>query len=253
MSPTRRRLAAPFAALTTALTLALAGCIPTLVSDDATSASPPPLTTSSAPASPTTPPDLVRAGRQLDETEAKALLPPTPKGIKEQPPQPPSTQRSSDPKECVDVLRLGWHARKLAQSRVARATRGWTAAKSSNHHDFKIQSYSRPVGPALLDKAGSALSTCSSFALIGRDSGGSFDLRLLTEPRSVTPIGEQTFAVRVITFDQFKGQTKRVYVDYLLFRVGNNIVEVSHTTLDKSLGMEDLEKSAADILAKMKK
>lgn len=244
--------------LSTALAaVLLTGCIPTLVSDDPSS--PPPTPTSSAPSptasTPTPDPALERAGRQLTAAEAKSALPPLQKGSRQQSSDVTAYNRKSDPEDCVDVLRLGYQGRHLKEARVVDAAHNWTrgTGDATVGYSTSVESHSRAVGSTMLDRAGSALSGCGTFALYGQDKDGPIDLRLEAQPRSVAPLGEQTFAVRIITTEQINGKPRKFYLDQLVVRIGNNLVEVTQATFDESVDMTRLEELAGDIITELER
>lgn len=239
------RVLARGAALSLAAGLALSGC--------QTPAEDPGPARSTGSATETTPAPLQRAGRQLTPREIEAALPRRPPGTKEQPAGDSGWNRSTDPAECIDVLRQGRHWRSLKEHSIAKSARAWsrTTDDLTLNSTFSLASYSRPVGRELLDSAGAALSSCASFSVTGEDASGFFDLRVLAEPRTATTIGEQTFALRLTSFDSIEGRTQRIYIDYLVVRVGHNLIQVSQTSLDETRTMAGLEKSAAAILTRM--
>lgn len=241
-----RILPATVAALTC---LVLSGCVTPFAPERTPTA---PSTTSTSPVPPPDP-GLERAGRELTRDEAEAALPPLPKGATEQPSDTGAEQRTSDPAECVDVLRLGWHYRNLRQQRASQANLSWSEGTGDALRTISVSitSVTRPVGPGILTAAGEAAGGCATFSLYGRDELGDFDLRLLTEPRTISPVGEQAFAVRVTTFDRVGGKTTRVHIDQMSYRVGHNLVTVQQVGTDESLTMEPVEQLAADVLARL--
>ncbi|KRE38818.1 hypothetical protein ASG73_00115 [Janibacter sp. Soil728] len=231
------------AALVVALTAGLTGCTTPFGSDDPSTSQ----TTTPTPASPSTPADSGR-GRQLSEQEATAALPTRPTGAKNVAAQSAPEGRATDPAECLDILRAGPEGDALRQVRVAHAERTWSTQDPATSYSFEIDSYSRPVGPALLDRSGAAMSSCSTFSLTGEDSAGHFDLRVIAEPRTVPTIGEQNYGARLITFDQVDGKSVRVYMDYIVVRAGHNLVAVTSVHRDEDRGRDELETHAEEIL-----
>lgn len=240
--------------LATSLVL-LTGCgdLPFAPTPSATAPTPAP-TPEPVTSSPTTDPRLGRAGRQLDEARAEAALAGLPRSA-EPGPEPSAQYRTTDPKPCADVLRLGWYATNLKRSRTVALSRGWTQGTGARLrvHDVRIESHSRPVGATLLDQAGTALAGCDSFSLTGRDEAGPIDLRLLAEPRTASTFGEQTFAVRITTFGEVRGQQTRIYADYLVVRVGHSLITLTQTSTDASSDMATLERHAADIVSRLER
>lgn len=229
------------ASIAAAAALPLTGCAPFVSGDSTTSTT---STTTSTP-SPT------GAGRQLTEAEAEAALPTRPAGAKEPRDRGESKDRATDPQECMDVLRIGDTATQLGKDRVARASRTWNTSSPVTGHSFRVDSYSHPVGPELLDRAGSAMAGCDAFSLTGRDDDGSFDLRVLAEPLPVASLGEQNYAARITSFERVNGKSERYHLDYVVVRVGHNLVEVSVTHQDEDAGVERLEDAARDILDRL--
>lgn len=227
--------------LVMALVMPLAGCGTIFGSDDAASAP----TSSSSTSSSTG-----NIGRQLTKEEATHALPATPSGARSTSVDGTSSHHASDPEECLDVLRQGKTADDLRASRVVSVSRGWrTAAPESIEYTFRIESFSRPVGPELLDRAGAAMSTCGAFSFTGEDDGGTFDDRVLIEPRTVAPLGDQSFADRVTSFiPDARGKAQRVYVDQLVVRVGNNLLLASRIHKDKTTSFDPLEAHAEHML-----
>ena len=243
MGPLTRSSAVALTAALAAVALPLTGCAP-FASDEPTS---PTTTTSSTPSS-SSPTAETGEGRQLTEAEATAALPTRPKGALDVAPQSDPEGRTTDPAECLDVMRIGAEAESLRAVRVVHATRTWRTADPATTYGFEIDSHSRPVGPTLLDRAGAAMADCSAFSLTGSDDAGHFDLRVLAEPRTVSTLGEQSYGARLITFDQVDGKSVRVYLDYVVVRAGNNLVEVNSVHLDKDRSIAELETHAAQIL-----
>lgn len=249
---TARRVARGLTCLATSLLL-LTGCgdLPFASSPSATAPTPVP-TPEPVTSSPTTDPRLERAGRQLDEAQAEAALAGLPRSAKPGP-EPSAQYRKTDPKPCIDVLRLGWYATNLKRSRTVAVTRGWTQGKGTGlqAHNVRIESHSRPVGANLLDQAGAALAGCDSFSLTGRDEAGPIDLRLLAEPRTTATLGDQTFAVRITTFGEIGGRQTRIYADYLVVRVGHSLITLTQTSTDEASDMTTLERHAEDIISRL--
>ena len=205
----------------------------------------------SRPASSSPSPEAKGAGRQVTDEQAKAALPTRPEGATAASTTSTSDDRETDPEECLDILRLGPEETALRKVRVANATQSWSTRSPVVTHTFRVDSYSRPVGSTLLDRAGAAMGNCQAFSLIGTDDDGPFDLRVLAEPRALSTIGEQNFAVRIISFAQENGKTSRVYLDYVVVRQGHNLVEVTSAHRVEGRGFGELEKSAQDILDKL--
>lgn len=228
--------------------LVLTGCA-TPFGPEGTSATPAPATSSAPPSDPA----LERAGRQLTDEEAEAALPPLPAGATRQPSTTGSEHRTTDPAECVDVLRIGWHYRNLLQHRAGQASIDWSEGTGEDLVSLtvRVTSLTRPVGPAILTAAGEAAGGCGSFSLHGRDERGEFDMRLLTEPRTISPLGEQTFALRVTTFDSVGGKTTRIHLDQMSYRVGHNLVTIQQVSSDDDRSMEQVERLAGDVLARL--
>lgn len=243
MGPLTRSSAVALTAALAAVALPLTGCAP-FASDEPTS----PTTTTSPTPSSSSPTAETGEGRQLTEAEAEAALPARPEGAEDVAPQSDPEGRATDPAECLDVMRIGDEAESLRTVRVAHAKRTWRTNDPATTYGFEIDSHSRPVGPTLLDRAGAAMADCSAFSLTGRDHAGHFDLRVLAEPRTVSTLGEQSYGARLITFDQVDGKSVRVYLDYVVVRAGNNLVEVNSVHLDEDRGLAELETHAAQIL-----
>ena len=238
-------------ALTTTTVAVLAGCIMPFGDDDTGSggSSPPSSSDSTTPDA-----GLERAGRRLSTAEAKAALPERPEGFTDDE-VPTAKHRRTDPEVCVDLLRLGWHARNTDQKRTAEAGVDWSI--HGDHKDryqsytIDIHSHSEEVGPGLLGRAGAALGECEAFSFTGQQSGQSFDERMLAEGLPVRNIGEQTFAVRLTTFTRIDGKTERGYVDQLDFRVGHNLVSVRSASYREGRSTQDLEEMAQEVLEKL--
>ncbi|QBF47345.1 hypothetical protein [Janibacter limosus] len=240
MGPRTRSSAVALAGALAAVALPLTGCTPFASDEPTTTTSPTP--SSSSPTAET------GEGRQLTEAEAEAALPARPEGAEDVAPQSDPEGRATDPAECLDAMRIGDEAESLRTVRVAHAKRTWRTNDPATTYGFEIDSHSRPVGPTLLDRAGAAMADCSAFSLTGRDHAGHFDLRVLAEPRTVSTLGEQSYGARLITFDQVDGKSVRVYLDYVVVRAGNNLVEVNSVHLDEDRGLAELETHAAQIL-----
>ena len=244
MGPRTRSSLMGLAGALAAAVLPLAGCVTPFASDEPTSQT----TTTSPTPSASSPTAETGEGRQLTEAEAEAALPARPEGAEDVAPQSDPEGRTTDPAECLDVMRIGDEADSLRTVRVAHAKRTWRTKDPATTYGFEIDSHSRPVGPTLLDRAGAAMADCSAFSLTGRDHAGHFDLRVLAEPRTVSTLGEQSYGARLITFDQVDGKSVRVYLDYVVVRAGNNLVEVNSVHLDEDRGLAELETHAAQIL-----
>lgn len=240
MGPRTRSSAVALAGALAAVALPLTGCTPFANDELTTTTSPTP--SSSSPTAET------GEGRQLTEAEATAALPTRPEDAEDVAPQSEPEGRTTDPAGCLDVMRIGAEAEDLRSVRVARAQRTWRTTDPATTYGFEIDSHSRPVGPTLLDRAGAAMADCSAFSLTGRDDAGPFDLRVLAEPRTVSTLGEQSYGARLVTFDQVDGKSVRVYLDYVVVRAGNNLVEVNSVHLDEDRGIAELETQAAQIL-----
>lgn len=157
--------------------------------------------------------------------------------------------RSSEPPECVDILRLGETAASLEEHHAASARREWSEPTVT--YSVTIRSFTQPVGPALLDHAGAALATCSNFRLTGTDDDGTFEDSMRTAPRTVSTLGEQTFAARVQTFVSHEGRDLDFYSDQLTVRVGHNLVEAKATHQVETTGMQRLEALVRHMLAEL--
>lgn len=233
------------AALMAVLGLSLTGCVTLFGSDDASPSQPAPRSPGSQ--SPTSDPGT-GTGRVLTDAEAKAALPAGPKGTKPRKMTNTSEDRTTDPPECLDVLRIGSEEKALRKVRVGNAGKSWTTKDPVTTFAFTIESYSRLVGPAQLDRAGAAMGACDAFSLTGRDADGSFDLRVLAEPRAVSSIGEQNFAARIISFNSVNGKSQRVYLDYVVVRSGHNLIEANATHQDEDRDFTDLEAHVQQML-----
>ena len=153
-----RRITAGLAA---ALTIPLAGCIPTLATDDPSSSSP---SSSSANIGP----QHERAGRELTQADAEAALPDLPQGAQERSTEVTASHRKTDPESCLEVLRIGPTYDELAESRVASAKTAWYVQTDGGRQiNVGIDSFPDEIGPDLLDRAGAALGECSSFSMRG--------------------------------------------------------------------------------------
>lgn len=225
---TRHRTAA--VGLVAALVLPLAGC-GVLPGGDPTTPAPDP-------------------GRQLTEQEARDALPEVPATDEARPEGAEPHDLEADPPECLDVLRAGEAADELTSTRVVRESRGWlSSSPPDSDMTVTIASYSSPVDPAILDRAGAALSSCESFDYRGVDADGtSFDLDMYAEPRTVEPIGDQTFADRITMKQKIDGVRTTVYIDQLVMRIGHTLVTVSQIHFDVELSTRKLEKYAAEVL-----
>lgn len=244
-------------ALATAAAVVLSGCaLPFAGDDDSTSPPSSSTSASSSTADPTPTADIGRAGRQLTEKEVKEALPDAPKGYTASD-QATSSHRRADPEICLDVLLLGWQGRNAQRKRTARVNDGWhkNGDKVETYHAqaATIATHSEPVSPHLLGRAGEALGQCESFSLTGQTSGASFDDRVLAEGLQVRNIGEQTFAVRLITFTQINGRTHRLYVDTLNVRAGHNTISVQSVSYREDQGTDELEEMAGSILDDLRK
>lgn len=241
-------------AVATAAAITLTGCSLPFAGDGDDASSPP--SSSSAGPDPTPTEDLGRAGRQLTDQEVEQALPTTPDGYTRDE-QPRSTQRRTDPETCLDLLRLGWQGRNANQKRTARADGHWYTngndVETYHAYSATVATHSEAVSPHLLRRAGEALGQCDSFSLTGVTSGASFDDRVLTESIQVRNIGEQTFAVRLISFVQVNGKTHRLYLDTLDFRVGHNLVSVQSVSYQEDHDPDRLETMAQRILDDLKK
>lgn len=251
MTRTARRSLGTAAAAVAAVALPLTGCATPFGGDEPTSSPATPEASPSRPPSST--PTGEDAGRQLTMDEAKAALPPRPPGTQRTPEPPKSTRRTTDPAVCIDVLRIGDEAGRVKKTQVLLADRSWLVKGTTvgEQYDVSIRSHSRPVGPALLDRAGAVMGDCDAFAFTGRTGGESFDNRVFTEPRTTPDLGDQGFAVRFTTPEMINGKSKRLYLDHLDVRVGHNLVEVTHTHWDETNDFSELESYARDILGKL--
>lgn len=236
------------AALVAVLGLSLTGCVTPFGSDEPTSQ---PASPSTSPASEPTPDPTTGSGRVLTDAEAEAALPAGPKSATPRKMTNTSEDRTTDPPECLDVLRIGPEEQALRKVRVGNAGRSWMTKDPATTFVLTIESYSRLVGPAQLDRAGAAMGACDAFSLTGRDAEGSFDLRVLAEPRTVSSIGEQNFAARIISFDRIDGKTQRVYLDYVVVRSGHNLIEANATHRDESRDFSDLESQVRKMLTEL--
>lgn len=243
-----RRTRGAAAALVTAVALPLTACVVPVDLPGRSSTSAP----STAPT--TSSHSWTRAGRQLTTHEALAALPTMPdQGAKDEEEWTTEAKnalndRSTDPAECLNVLRLGDSAAALEEHHVASVNRSWI--EPTVVYMFTVRSFSQPVGPDLLDRAGAALSTCDSFLLSGIDRGEPFEERLRASPRPApaTSLGEQSLTLRMTSFDATDGRNEEVYTDHLVARVGNNLIDVKATHRVKSTGQQRLEDFATQIL-----
>lgn len=243
-------------AVTTAVAIAVAGCVGPFADDDLPS---PPSSSSAskgATPSPTRTTDLGRAERELTDTEAKQALPKKPAGAT--PNESASVkQRRTDPEICLDLLRLGWQGRTAKAMRTAYAESDYFTdaddVATYQGYTLSVSSHSSPVSPNLLNRAGDALGQCETFAFTGTSAGSSFDDRILAEGLPVRNIGEQTFAVRLTSFVTLKGTTHRIYLDHLDVRVGRNLVSVRSASYRESNSTAELEKKAQEILDNLAK
>lgn len=227
------RAASPIAAVLTALALPLAGCVTPFGSDD-------PASTAKDP------------GRQLTLEEVEDALPQVPVGAEVARLDPQPTDLRTDPTECLEVLRSGESATELRSAEVATARRGWAAsAPAGSEVTVSVTSYSRPVGGAVLDQAGSAMSSCSDFDYTGQSDGHPFELHLRSQPRTVDPIGEQTFAARITAVEMIGGQERKVFIDQLVVRSGHNLLRLSHSHWDESATHAVLETNARTMLTSL--
>lgn len=233
MSTRRRHATLTVTALLTAAMLPLAGCATPFGSDDPTTTT----TTSKDP------------GRQLSEAEAEAALPAVPVGGEVVELEPEPTELETTPAECLEMLRNGESAQGLKSGRVARVRRGWNSdSPAGSQMTVSITSHSEPVSAEILDRAGAAMSTCGTFTYRGKDRSGDFELNLRGEPRTVDPLGDQTFADRITVFETLGGQERKIFVDQLIVRSGNNLVHVNHSHWDESASHEPLEAYARGML-----
>lgn len=240
MSARSPRMAARTLGLTAACAVALTGCITPFGGEEPTS-------TTSTSTQTTTP--ETRAGRQLSDDEAAAVLPTRPASAKDVPLDTSTRERTTDPQECIDVLRSGETYDALSTTKAGDAYRGWAESGSDPvTYNIRIRSYTEPVTPDLLDRAGSALGGCDAFSLMGTDDNGPFDLRVLAEPRTTSSLGEQNFGLRLISFNTVRGKSQRVYLDYVIVRVGHNLIEVGDVHQDETKSLEPLETYAQQIL-----
>ncbi|WP_114203533.1 hypothetical protein [Janibacter anophelis] len=247
MTARTRRTALTTTGLAAALALALTGCVtPFDLGGDEPTSTTTPATPTSPSSTTTSPPD--GAGRQLTQEEAEAALPPRPKGSTTLTVESTASERKTDPPECLDVLRIGEERDTLVEARVANATRGWAQRDPRLQWTHTVESYDRPAGSTLLDRAGAAMGGCSAFSLTGTDADGFFDLRVLAEPRAVSPLGEQSYAARLTTFRQVDGRSERIYLDYIVVRDGHNHIEVTRSQSDETAGFAPLEERAEEIL-----
>lgn len=250
MSARVRRRVLVMAGLVTAAALPLTGCVTPFGTDDASTSRPAPPSPGSSSPSPTSDPDT-ETGRVLTDAEAGAALPARPTGTTPRVMTNTSEDRTTDPPECLDVLRIGSEEKALRTVRVGNAGRSWTTKDPVTTFAFSVESYSRLVGPAQLDRAGAAMGACDAFSLTGRDADGSFDLRVLAEPRAVSSIGEQNFAARIISFNSVNGKSQRVYLDYVVVRSGHNLIEANATHQDESRDFSDLEAYVTQMLTEL--
>ncbi|MGO4131464.1 hypothetical protein AB4Y78_03310 [Janibacter sp. RAF52] len=231
------------AGLAAALVIPLAGCIPTLATDDPSTSHP-----SSGTAAPT-PPQHERAGRELTQADAEAALPDLPQGAQERSTEVTASHRKTDPESCLEVLRIGPTYDELAESRVASAKTAWYVQTDGGRQiNVGIDSFPDEIGPDLLDRAGAALGECSSFSMTGLGDTGHFDDRLWADGRPAPPLGDQGFAVRVTQLAQQDRKTVRLYSDYLVVRAGHNLVTVTVSHWDESMTFQVLQDHATAVL-----
>lgn len=219
------RLRARTAAALAATTLALGGCgITPFGSDDTTTAAAP------------------DPGRQLTDREAEQALPEVPVGAEAAPVQPEAQDLETSPSQCLDVLRGGQQGDELKATEVVHARRAWSADQpSGSQYTVSIGSHSEPIDSQTLDTAGAAMSTCATFTFSGRDATGTFETTMQSQPRTVAPVGDQTFAARITIVEVIGGQERKIFIDQLVVRVGHNLLRVNHTHWDESSGHEPLE------------
>lgn len=196
-------------------------------------------------------PDLARAGREMTEAEIESAISTGPDSWK---PQGASSARvawrRTDPPQCVDVLRIGAPAKELVKHEQASAQRAWGSPSGSPGSAtllVDVRSHDRPVGPDLLDAAGAALSECDAFALTGQ----ALDTRVLADSLAFPGLGEQTFAVRLTTWELVNRRSMAFYVSYVTVRVGHNLVVVSVTTSDADLDLSVLESQTREVLRRL--
>lgn len=184
------------------------------------------------------------------------MLPLSPGGYKQDPNPITSHWRTTDPKVCADIMQIGHQGDQTSKTRTARAQTVYSTTEDTvedyESYEFTIDSHREPVSPALLGKAGEALSECASYSLRGEDDNGTFDERVLTESVAVRNIGEQTIGVRLTAFTEVDGTSHRIYLDHLTVRVGHNLIDISHTTYDKDTDMEKVQEYAEGMLEEMK-
>lgn len=234
-----RRITAGLAA---ALTIPLAGCIPTLATDDPSSSSP---SSSSANIGP----QHERAGRELSQADAEAALPERPQGAQERSTEVTASHRKTDPESCLEVLWIGPTYDELITDRVASATTAWYVQTDGGRQiSVGIDSFPDEIGPDLLDRAGAALGECSAFSMTGLGDTGRFDDRLWADGRPAPPLGDQGFAVRITQLAQQDRKTVRLYNDYLVVRAGHNLITVTVSHWDESMTFQVLQDHATTVL-----
>lgn len=183
-----------------------------------------------------------RAGRQLTQAEVDAVVPTVPVDATASDDEVNARDLDSDPDECLDVLLLGETATDLKGFRVASTRRSWTVPQDDYlEYSITVSTHSRPIGPELLDRAGSAMSSCDAFPYTGQDERGPFDLRVLTDPRTVQNFGDQTFANRITSHVMVDGQSTPLYLDQLVVRIGHNLLRATQYHADSARTFADLE------------
>lgn len=239
----RRDRAVAGACLVAAVALPLVGCVPTLAQDQTSSA-----TSQTSGTANSTPQD--RAGRVLTTDEAAAALPRMPTTGRDQDDWTETagltTDWSTQPDGCLDVMLLGESAMALEKHHVATAARSWKEATVA--YAFYVSSYSTPVGPEPLDRAGAALDGCSTFTLTGTDGAEPFEEHHRVAALPGRPLGDQSLFVRRTTFDVAEGRNEEVYTDEAFARVGHNLIHVAATHRIRTTGAERIEAFAQEIL-----
>ncbi|MGO4131463.1 hypothetical protein AB4028_15340 [Janibacter sp. RAF20_2_2] len=227
-------LGARAAALAAAATL-LAGCVPPFAGDE---------TPSGAPAK--------DPGRQLTQAEVDAALPDLPASaepVEEEAEDPDDIEPTTSPAECLAVRLDGPTFDALREDKVVSAERSWSSDEPAGAvTTAHVASYSRLVGPEPLDAAGAATGGCSAFTYSGRDASGDFTLHMGAAPRTVDPVGEQTFAVRITVEEVIGGADRRVHIDHLAVRSGHNLILLTRTHWDDDATHADLEQYAREAL-----
>lgn len=184
--------------------------------------------------------DIERAGRQLSEDEARAVVGDGPPGWDSEAATPPPLWRKTDPHRCADVLRIGRASHRLKPAERVRTTTTWSTNPDPGAPvtiGLDLRSHDRPVGPDLLDDAGAALGECEGFALTAQGT----DIRVGAIGLAFANLGEQTFAVRLTTWDKVNGRSTAFYVSYVSVRVGHNLLVGSHVSTDEDADLSVLE------------